>query len=79
MSLDLALVRWSVVCGLWETRAGNRPDLGAFLAGWFLRRQSENLPENWRFFGQRDSFLAGWSESETFLALEAREQEAEAG
>lgn len=37
-TLDLAMIRWAVVCGEWsETAVGHFPNLGAFLAGWFCR------------------------------------------
>lgn len=65
--LHLALLRWSSTC----VSTGSRPELGPFLAGWYLRRMGcESLPTVSTF---RDSMRAGWSESGIFLVIEERE------
>lgn len=72
IGLDVALVRWSVVCRTWqETAAGHQPDLGAFLAGWYMSQLTSEMPRLKSSF--RDSFRAGWHEAETMTAIAARE------
>lgn len=67
-SLDLALIRWSVVCRSWnELAAGNDPHLGAFLAGWFSRVIDAPYPKE--MFGFRDSFRSGWKEADDQIAI----------
>lgn len=63
LSLDLGLIRWSVVCRRWqESSWGHQPDLGAFLSGWFAFQIFGAKPEADIL---RDSYSAGWHEAET--------------
>lgn len=68
-SLDLALIRWSVTCQTWqEMAAGNTPDLGAFLSGWFWRTMG-NLHPPAVIEGFRDSFRKGFAEADWQLSI----------
>ena len=72
-TLDLALIRWAVVCHQWRENGGIHPQLGAFLAGWFLRDCSHKnaiRPDGMAF---RDSFRRGWQEADTEIAIIDRE------
>lgn len=63
LSLDLAVIRFSVVC---ENRAENgfeAPYLQAFLAGWFSRAVGIGLPPRIECGSNPDSFCAGWSQA----------------
>lgn len=70
-NLELAFVRWSVVCQRWEElAAGHRPYLSAFLAGWMCRVCDTSLPE---YLGQfKDSFLAGHKEACDLIEIQER-------
>lgn len=73
IGIDAALLRWSFIVRTWhEASVGHQPELGPFLAGWFLRQISdaEQAPE---VDGFRDSFRAGWEESEMLLDSWRRE------
>lgn len=75
LPLDLALVRWSVVCTSWgELSAGHAPLLTAFLAGWGCRCIGASMPEDLGTF--RDSFRVGWREADTMIAIETQRQNA---
>jgi len=71
-TLDSALVRWSVVCRRWEDfSSGNSPQLGPFLAGWFMRDMGAPMPEDVGLF--RESFCAGWAEADTEIEIASRQ------
>ena len=70
---DLALLRWSVACREWQGMStGSQPDLGAFLAGWHLRRLGYELPhqdgKSW------DSMRSGWCDAGVMKSIEDREK-----
>lgn len=71
LTLELALVRWSVVHKKWdEFSSGNMPYLHAFLAGWCCRVIGTSEPEHVGQF--RESFRAGWSEAEAQIQIAER-------
>lgn len=73
-TLDLALIRWSVVCKEWgELSSGFYPNLGAFLSGWFWKDMGNELPKELGEF--RDSFRKGYQESEFMLEILNRERQ----
>ena len=73
LPLDLAFIRWSVVCTSWgELSAGNAPLLTAFLAGWSCRCIGSSQPQALGIF--RDSFRVGWREADTMIAIETQRQ-----
>ncbi|RRJ96822.1 hypothetical protein Ga0100231_023945 [Opitutaceae bacterium TAV4] len=75
LSLDIALIRWSVVCRQWEGfSAGNAPLLGAFLAGWYCRSIGASMPEDVGQF--RESFRVGWREADQQIEIESRKPSA---
>jgi hypothetical protein len=72
LPLDLALIRWSVVCEKWEQLAnGSAPNLGAFLAGWYMRCVGLPQPEQHHIL--RDSLRAGWAHANDQIAIKIRE------
>ena len=71
-TLDFALIRFAVVAVKWE-RLGQFPYLPSFLAGWFCRAIGASEPENVGVF--RDSFRAGWTESDQQQVIAARAAE----
>jgi hypothetical protein len=71
-SLDMALVRWSVVCGSWRELGGDFPDVGAFLAGWFLRVLGAEMPPREKLGRCPDSFRVGWREADTQIVIASR-------
>jgi hypothetical protein len=72
LSLDLGLTRWSVMCQSWsELAAGHVPQLGPFLAGWFLRSMGAPMPTE---LGQaKDSFRVGWREADVQIEIQSRQ------
>lgn len=71
LPMDLALIRWSVVCVSWaELSSGHAPHLPAFLAGWYCRQIGASRPENVGDF--KDSFNVGWREADTTIAIESK-------
>lgn len=69
LPLELALVRWSVVCQSWQSMsAGHSPLLTAFLAGWGCRCIGIEIPSQYHEF--RDSFRAGWREADTEISIQ---------
>lgn len=72
-TIDLALIRWSVVCRKWhDFSSGSAPNLGAFLAGWFLKDSgAQHMPEDLGLFV--DSFRVGWREAEEQIEILSRE------
>ena len=70
-SLDLAIIRYSVVCQRWARGCGGCPYLHAFLAGWFCRAIGATEPFDVGQF--RDSFRAGWKESDEHQVIAERE------
>lgn len=73
LTLDLALIRWSVMCESWgELSSGSAPQLGSFLAGWFTRAMGATKPEK---LGQlRDSYMVGWREADSCVNIKRREE-----
>lgn len=71
-SLDMALVRWSVVCCSWRELGGDFPDVGAFLAGWFLRVLGAEMPPKEKLGRCPDSFRVGWREADTQIVIASR-------
>lgn len=73
LPLDLALIRWSVVCQSWgELSSGHAPLLPAFLAGWCCRCIGADMPVNVGQF--KDSFRAGWCEADDQIIIASREK-----
>ncbi|MEM9369098.1 MAG: hypothetical protein AAGD07_24185 [Planctomycetota bacterium] len=73
LSLELALVRWSVVHQRWsELASGDTPYLPAFLAGWCLRAIGVSEPPNVEQY--RHSFRAGWVEASEQIVIASRLQ-----
>ncbi len=67
-TLDLALIRWAVVCRRWhELSSGSAPVLGAFLAGWFLRDAGAQLPTDCG--SARDSLRIGYAEADSQIVI----------
>ena len=72
LPLDLALIRWAVVCQSWaELASGSAPLLSAFLAGWCCRCIGASQPSDLGQF--RDSFRVGWREAGQQVEMEARQ------
>lgn len=71
-SLELALIRWSVVHRKWHELANDMPCLGAFLAGWFLRDMSPKGTQPPDVASFRDSFRVGWRESDDQITILSR-------
>ncbi len=65
---ELALIRWSVVCGRWNEMSVHTPNLTAFLAGWGSRCVGLKIPEKMECLV--DSFRAGWAEADTEIVIE---------
>lgn len=74
-TLDLALIRWSVVCRQWHDFGGDAPMIGPFLAGWFMRDMKADMPEQLSLGTFRDSFRKGWGECDTQLAILAQQEQ----
>ena len=68
-SLDLALIRWSVMHRKWHELANDMPCLGAFLAGWFLRDMSPKGTQPPPVASFRNSFRVGWREADSEIAI----------
>ena len=68
-TLDLAIIRYAVVSVKWKDLSGDLPYLPAFLAGWFCRAIGASEPVDVGVF--RDSFRAGWWESDAHQAIAA--------
>lgn len=74
LSLDLGLIRWSVKCRSWsELAAAHQPELGPFLAGWFLRCMG--AMETCELGQFESSFRAGWTEADTMIAIQRRQDQ----
>lgn len=74
-SLDLALIRWSVVCRTWhDLSSGNAPQLGAFLAGWYWRDMGNPMPQRTDLGTFCDSFRVGWREADAQIIIMKRQQ-----
>lgn len=74
LTLDLALIRWAVVCGDRERAVGgSSPSLGPFLAGWFLRDMGATCPERDALGVYVASFRAGWKEADSAIRIRMRE------
>lgn len=71
LPMDLALIRWSVVCRSWYNMAYDAPDLGAFLAGWYCRCSGVSRPADEGMF--RNSFRRGWREADQEIEIKSRE------
>lgn len=74
-TLDIALIRWSVVCRQWDALSSNSaPILGAFLAGWYWRDMGNELPGREQLGTFVDSFRVGWHESDAMITIQQREK-----
>ncbi len=72
LTLDLALIRWSVKVNAWNELASHSgPELGPFLAGWFCRSIGA-IPADTHEF--KDSFRAGWNEADSQIVILSRDQ-----
>ena len=72
LPLDLAMIRWSVVCQSWnELAAGNAPILSVFLTGWGWRAMDLDLPKDLGRF--RDSFRVGYREADAQVTINLRQ------
>jgi len=72
---ELALIRWSVVCGRWhEMSSGSMPNLTAFLGGGGSR--CVGLPIPGKMECLVDSFRVGWAEADTAIAIELQNRSA---
>jgi len=72
LTLDLALIRWSVVHRRWHELASDMPYLPAFLAGWGMRVMEADMPPAEALGTFKDSFRVGWREADEQLAILAR-------
>jgi len=65
MNLGVCLHRWGVVFKKWTEIGGVPPQLGPFIAGWYMKQMGCREPED---IGNRyrDSFRAGYHERETY-------------
>ena len=71
LTLDIALIRWSVVCASWgELSSGHAPNLQAFLAGWCCRVIGATTPIC--LGPMRDSFRVGWREADQQVQIADR-------
>lgn len=72
LPLDLAMIRWSVVCQSWnELAAGHAPILSVFLTGWGWRAMDLDLPKDLGRF--RDSFRVGYCEADAQVTINLRQ------
>ena len=72
-TFDLAITRYTVVCQQWaELAAGNAPQLGPFLAGWYWRDMGCELPPSEQIKSFRDSFRKGYAEADAFAEILSR-------
>jgi hypothetical protein len=69
-TLDLAIIRYAVVAIQWRDFSGDVPYLPSFLAGWFCRAIKASEPADLGVF--RDSFRAGWKESDAQQVIAER-------
>jgi hypothetical protein len=68
-NIELAIIRYAVVCEKWKSIGGTYPILGAFICGWFMRDMNgENFVDVSSQF--RDSYRVGWNEADTMLKIE---------
>ena len=71
LSMELALIRWSVVHIRWhELASGHVPHLAAFLAGWNCRCIGSTFPEDPG--PSKASIFHGWKEADEQIAIESR-------
>lgn len=68
-TLDIALIRWSVVCEKWRELSNDIPILGVFLAGWFWRDMGNALLDAQTIGQFKDSFRVGWRECDTQIQI----------
>lgn len=69
-TLDLALLRWTVVCEQWSNLAsGSHPQLGAFLAGWYACDMGAVMPTGAELGRFKDSYRRGWHEAEQQIEI----------
>ena len=70
-TLELALIRWSVVHIKWNEIGSDMPNIGSFLAGWFDRVcGAEEEPIVERFI---DSHRCGWMQACEQMTIFCRE------
>lgn len=68
--IELALIRWAVVCLSWNEIGGTFPSFTGFMAGWCSRICECPEPA---FVGKyRDSFRRGWAEADGQIAIANR-------
>lgn len=69
-TLDFAIIRYAVVAARWKDLSCDFPYLPSFLAGWFCRAIKASEPTDLGVF--RDSFRAGWKESDAQQVIAER-------
>lgn len=67
LSLELALIRWSVVHLRLSALKGGPPELRGFLAGWFCREIGATEPEDVGMY--RDSWRMGCRKADDQIAI----------
>ena len=72
LSLELALIRWSVVHRQWHELANDMPCLTAFLAGWCNRVVGAKMPPAEDVGVFRDSWRVGWREADEQITISKR-------
>ncbi len=72
LSLEIALIRWSVVHRAWHELGNDMPLIGPFLAGFFSRTLGLPIPEITT--PGRDAFRVGWREADDQVAIALRIQ-----
>jgi|19_taG_2_1085344.scaffolds.fasta_scaffold59180_2 hypothetical protein len=73
LTLDLAMVRYSVVCERWGDKIGDAPYLTAFIAGWCCRSVGMPWLSNSEIGAYPASYRAGWAEADDFAKIWHRE------
>lgn len=72
LPLELALIRWAVVCERWHHIANGFPSLQGFLCGWFCRACGSKPPVEVTLY--RDSFNVGWKQAHDQVVIESRKR-----
>lgn len=73
LPLDLALIRWSVVCERWSKLSSrSAPTLGSFLGGFYSRCVGIPLPAHDHIL--RDSLATGWRQADEQTVIHARKE-----
>ena len=71
ITLELAIIRYAVVCEKWKSISGAYPSLDAFLCGWFMRKLMGDKFIDVKIV-QRDSYRSGWNEADTMININER-------